>query len=80
MQEKRNKSLSLSQMTLSHEFRTPLSSILMILETILLKELDVYLREKLLIVIAQINLLICLVQDMLDFKLIDSGKFMIRRE
>ena len=67
-------------MTLSHEFRTPLSSILMILETILLKELDVYLREKLLIVIAQINLLICLVQDMLDFKLIDSGKFMIRRE
>ena len=61
LQEKQNKSLSLSQMTLSHEFRAPLSSILMILEGMLQLIVDGVLREKILIVIAQINLLICLV-------------------
>ena len=48
-------------MTLSHEFRAPLSSILMILEGVLQLIVDRVLREKILIVIAQINLLICLV-------------------
>ena len=71
LQEKKNKSLTLNQMTLSHEFRAPLSSILMILEGLLQSILDSSMREKILIVIAQINLLICLVQDMLDYKMFE---------
>lgn len=38
--EKLNASLNLSQMTLSHEFRSPLQSCLMILETLLWNILD----------------------------------------
>ena len=67
-------------MTLSHEFRAPLSSILMILEGMLQLIVDGVLREKILIVIAQINLLICLVQDMLDYKMFEQGQFVTRKE
>ena len=60
-------------MTLSHEFRAPLCSMLMILEGVLQSvEMEVF-REKLLLVIASINLLICLVSDMLDYKMFEKG-------
>ena len=38
--EKQNVSLNMSQLTLSHEFREPLSSTLMLLESLLAGNLD----------------------------------------
>ena len=73
--EKQNASLNLSQMTLSHEFRAPLSSTLMLLESLLLKCEDETHRQIIRMVISQINLLICLVNDLLDLKMLDQGKF-----
>ena len=57
-------------MTLSHEFRSPLQSCLMILDSILSKSLDEVMRNALLLIIGQINLLLCLVNDILDMKMI----------
>ena len=76
--EKQNKSLNLSQMTLSHEFRSPLSSCLMLLENLLKIVQEEAWRKTLLVLIAQINLLLCLVNDILDMKMISQDKFMCR--
>ena len=62
-------------MTMSHEFRTPLSSMLMILQRLLLGMIDVESRKLILVIISQLNLLVCLVNDILDHKLIEQGKF-----
>ena len=67
-------------MTLSHEFRAPLTSILMILECLLSQIFDKLMREKICLVIAQINLLLCLVSDMLDLKMLEKGVFNSRTE
>ena len=69
--EKRNKSLHLSQMTLSHEFRSPLNSCLMLLESLLMQVFDEAVRKMILVLVSQINLLLCLVNDILDMKMID---------
>ena len=73
--ERQNASLNMSQLTLSHEFRTPLSSTLMLLESLLAGNLDENQRQIIRIVISQINLLICLVNDILDLKMLDQNKF-----
>ena len=65
-------------MRLSHEFRAPLTSMLMILESLLTLLFEEYMRDKVLLVIAQINLLLCQVTDMLDLILMDQGKFKVR--
>jgi signal transduction histidine kinase len=75
MEEKKNSKLSLSQMTMSHEFRAPLSSMLMILQRLLLGMIDAESRKLILVIISQLNLLVCLVNDILDHKLIEQGKF-----
>ena len=69
--ESKNKSLNLSQMTLSHEFRSPLNSCLMLLESLLMRVFEEALRKMILVIISQINLLLCLVNDILDMKMID---------
>ena len=73
--EKQNASLNMSQLTLSHEFRSPLSSTLMLLESLLAGVKDENHRQMIRMVIAQINLLICLVNDILDLKMLDQNKF-----
>ena len=70
-QEEKNEKLSMSQMTLSHEFSAPLTSTLMMLEGMLAKLMDEAMREIIFTVISQINLLLCLVNDLLDFKMIE---------
>ena len=65
-------------MTLSHEFRSPLQSCLMILESLLCKVLDEAMRRKILVLIGQVNLLLCLVNDILDMKMIDQDRFISR--
>ena len=79
-QQKQNKSLTLSQMTLSHEFRAPLGSTLMLLESLLRTIVDEAQRRIIGIVISQINLLICLVNDILDIKMLQKGKFMTKNQ
>lgn len=72
--------LQIRQMTLSHEFRTPLSSSLMILENLLTFQLQDTCRNLILLLISQINLLLCLVNDMLDLKMIELGRFVSRKD
>ena len=79
-QEQHNNMLQIRQMTLSHEFRTPLASILMVLENILTFTLKEEARRFILLVISQVNLLLCLVNDMLDLKMIEMGRFVSRKE
>ena len=65
-----NDKLTLSQITLSHEFRVPLTTTLMMLESLLSHLVENSLRRIILIVISQINLLLCIVNDLLDHKMI----------
>ena len=67
-------------MTLSHEFRAPLSSTLMLLEALLQSIKEESLRQIILMVISQINMLLCLVNDILDIKMIEQNKFVTRNE
>ena len=52
----------------------------MILETVLQNLAKEALRETICVVISQVNLLLCLVTDMLDLKLLEQGKFVARKE
>ena len=67
-------------MTISHEFRTPLASSLMFLESLLGEQMTTQARHLIKIVISQINLLLCLVNDILDLKLIEEDKFVPKNE
>ena len=68
-----------SQTMLSHELRTPLTTSLMILESLLNTfNLSLPARQLILVIISQINLILCLVNDMLDLKLMDEGKFVAK--
>ena len=60
----------MDQITLSHEFRSPLGSTLMLLESLLQTVVVESARSVIFLVISQINLLVCLVNDILDLKMI----------
>ena len=62
-------------MTISHEFRTPLASSIMFLESLLKEQMSEAANRVIRIIITQINLLLCLVNDILDLKLIEEKKF-----
>ena len=74
----RNAALANHQMTISHEFRTPLSSSLMFMESLLNEKLAPSGQRLVKIVIQQINLLLSLVNDILDLKLIEENKFIAK--
>ena len=61
--------------TISHEFRAPLSISLMFIERALKEITDPEMTKQLQLVVAQLNLLLSLVHDVLDLKIIESGKF-----
>ena len=61
--------------TISHEFRAPLSTSLMFIERVLQEMTDPEQIRLLRLVVAQLNLLLSLVHDVLDLKIIESGKF-----
>ena len=60
---------------MSHEFRTPLSTSLMFLEGMIVNMKDPEQIRVITLVTTQLNLLLCLVNDVLDIKLIEAGKF-----
>ena len=61
--------------TISHEFRTPLGTSLMFLDTLQKHNLPKMADGLVNLVISQLNLLLCLVNDVLDIRLIQEGKF-----
>ena len=70
----------MSQVTLSHGIRAPLVSILMVLESMLQEKQKQSLREKICTVITQINLLLCLVTDLLYLNMLKMGIFIVKKE
>lgn len=80
--ETKNKNASLvnDHLTISHEFRTPLSTVLMFMESLLKEKLSNSGLRLVKIIISQINLLLSLVNDILDHKLIEEGKFVTKIE
>ena len=69
--EKYNKALNLSEIKMSQEFLMPLNSCLVLLESLEMKNVDAAMRKIVLALISQINLLLYLVNDILDMKMID---------
>ena len=79
-QKNRHESIVNYQMTISHEFRTPLASSLMFLESLLGEQMTTQALHLIKIIISQINMLLCLVNDILDLKLIEENKFVAKNE
>jgi len=69
----RNESLDNFTSTISHEFRTPLSTCLMFLVTLLSLISDNSQREILRLVERQLNFLLSLVNDVIDLKMLRAG-------
>lgn len=68
LQKNYNNNLKHGQITISHEFRTPLSNSLMLLDNVLTNEknLSESTQSTIWLVISLINMLLCLVNDQLD--------------
>ena len=66
--------------TISHEFRTPLGTSLMFLENLMQLRLGEDAMSLINLVVSQLNLLLCLVNDVLDIKMIQSQKFQTKVE
>jgi len=76
--EEKNRAESLQSFTstISHEFRAPLGTSLMFLETLVKREgLPSSVVNTLNLIIMQLSLLLSLVNDVLDIKMIEQGKF-----
>jgi signal transduction histidine kinase len=70
-----------SQTIIAHEFRTPLSTMLMFLQNLIITEkLTTPTRQVLTIIVSQINLLSSLINDQLDIKLMEEGRFEAKME
>ena len=52
----------------------------MVLENMMQFEMQEACKRLVLLLISQMNLLLCLVNDMLDLKMIEMGEFVSRRE
>ena len=69
-QKNKNATLESYTSTISHEFRTPLATCLMFLEGLVSQTKSQANLAILQLIISQLNLLLCLVNDVLDLKLI----------
>lgn len=71
-QTNRNQSLQSYTSTISHEFRTPIGTALMLLEQMLQKNrFDISTQKTINLIISQLNFLLCLVNDVLAMKSIE---------
>eukprot|EP00353_Schmidingerella_taraikaensis_P006733 CAMPEP_0185593826 /NCGR_PEP_ID=MMETSP0434-20130131/72769_1 /TAXON_ID=626734 ORGANISM="Favella taraikaensis, Strain Fe Narragansett Bay" /NCGR_SAMPLE_ID=MMETSP0434 /ASSEMBLY_ACC=CAM_ASM_000379 /LENGTH=117 /DNA_ID=CAMNT_0028220723 /DNA_START=116 /DNA_END=469 /DNA_ORIENTATION=+ len=79
VEKNRTESLESYTSTISHEFRTPLSTTLMLLESILRQPgLTTETVKQLNLIVSALNQLLCLVNDVLDMKLINVNKYEAR--
>ena len=70
----------MSQATVSDDVKMPLTSILMLLESLAKICMD-YTQNKIIqVIVSQVNLLLCLFNDMIDLKLIENGHFETRKK
>ena len=75
-QTNRNESLQSYTSTISHEFRTPIGTALMLLEQMLQSnQIDVRGTKVINLIISQLNFLLCLVNDVLDMKQIEHSRY-----
>ena len=79
-EKNRNQSLESYTSTISHEFRTPLSTCLMFLENLLGQKLSYDALSMLHLIISQLNMLLCMVNDVLDIKMILHKKYEAKLE
>lgn len=62
--------------TISHEFSTPLNTCIMLLETLVLKDIiDAKMQKTLNMIITQLNLLVSLTNDVIDMNSIKQGTY-----
>lgn len=82
MQEQPSQSLSpsLGRRTVTDELRTPLCNILMFLENIISIGLNEAQKKAVLLVVFQVNMLLCFVNGILDYKMIEERKFIPKCE
>lgn len=78
-QEETNAFLSLSQVTFTQQVKAPLNSILMLCESLMKILLDQMQKQLLLIIVSQVNLLLCYFNDILDLKKIECGDFVTKK-
>lgn len=52
----------------------------MILESLLIKVVDEAIKKTIMIVISEVNLLICIVNDLMDLKLLENKEYVARKE
>ena len=73
--EEKNRSESLESFTstISHEFKTPIGTTLMFLETLLTMGLNKQAKQIVELMMQKLNLLLHLVHDILDMKLLQEG-------
>ena len=75
-QTNRNESLQSYTSTISHEFRTPIGTALMLLEQMLQSsQIDIKGTKVINLIISQLNFLLCLVNDVLDMKQIEHSRY-----
>lgn len=72
--------MDLNQISLSAKFRTPLTTTLMVLENLYAKIVDEAIKKTCMIVISEINLLICLIYDLMDLKLLDNMQYSVKKQ
>ena len=74
-EKNRNESLDSLSQTISHEFRTPISTSLMFLSQIMQNELPDGVHEMMMLIVMKLNLLLSLVNDIVDMRMIEHGNF-----
>ena len=79
-QLERHKTIVDHQLMLSGELRSPIMTWLMFLESLLIEQLSPAALHLVKIIISQVNLLLFLVNDILDFKMIEEKKFVSKRQ
>lgn len=62
----------------SRDVQTPLKTILILLEGMVKSITDEKFKKSIFVVISQINLLICLFNDIIDLKMIEVGNFVTK--
>ena len=70
--------LIVREKTLSNEIEAPLNSMLMLLNTLISDTKDPFITKFLLLLNSHMTILLCLINDILDFKLLSLGNFKLR--
>lgn len=79
-EKNRNESLESLTQTISHDYRAPLGTSLMLIEQLLNQQLSQNIIQILNLIFSQLNLLLWLVHDVLDLRKIQQGSYEPKHE